>query len=863
MSPMQLRLGLGWLIASFLAGCSGPATTEPAGDAGASASGALVREPGAALEALGRFPAFADHLGRGGALARQGGGFRVERPAPAPEVGFRPAGARALDVTLPASAHGFAHLASGGVEVDVRAEVEDAPFAAIEGALVARPSPSVSLTLVAERGRVEEVRVLQEVSGEYVARWTLSSASPVRLSDGSVEILDADGHAKLATEAMFAVDARGQRRAPTLELVRESAGVGSWTLTARLDTTGMTAPIAFDPAWTTIEGLKVARRMHTATLLSDGKVLVVGGMVGATVGLKGALPSVELFDPAGGGAWSTVAPMSEGRAFHTATRLLDGRVLVAGGVTLNTGAGLSTTEIYDPKTNTWSAGPALPGPRTHHGAARLSDGSVLIAGGLTKDADTLVEPTPAPVIVASDAKSLRTLPATSGAAPFPAGGAVVTGDKRVFFVGGLLPDCTGTTCTGLRQFQATTVFEESTTTWRALAKFRRPRQASRTRSLFTASLFGDGKQMMIVGGADDSGELVDLTTGETYLGGELADLWSAPQMVRLPTGDIISIGGFVPLGPTDSGAETALKLFPAPLIRHAKTLKWVNASPPVRRRWDHTATTLEDGTVLIVGGQNKDGVMPNAEIFKPLGLGDKCVDSGDCASAFCVDGVCCDTTCNGQCEACSSTGKCQPVTGSPRGLRPLCDNPGTDVCAAKVCDGKTVSQCVLPNGSRCAEAVCNVASFVGAATCDGKGTCVKPAAKDCGLFGCTDTGCRTSCAAASDCANGAICISGTCTAASGGACNADLSASIGTDGKETSCHPFKCVQATGKCSDSCVRSDDCAGGFVCGGTSKCEQPVVNADDGGGCTAGRGPASGLGALALGLAALGLTRRRRAR
>jgi hypothetical protein len=104
-------------------------------------------------------------------------------------------------------------------------------------------------------------------------------------------------------------------------------------------------------------------------------------------------------------------------------------------------------------------------------------------------------------------------------------------------------------------------------------------------------------------------------------------------------------------------------------------------------------------------------------------------------------------------------------------------------------------------------------------------------------------------------------VAGKCVAASGGVCNAELSASVGTNGNETPCTPFKCVQATGKCSDACVRSEDCAGGFVCGGTGKCEQPAIGGDDGGGCVAGRASSAGLGAWALALAALGLSRRRR--
>ena len=82
--------------------------------------------------------------------------------------------------------------------------------------------------------------------------------------------------------------------------------------------------------------MATARAFHTATLLPDGEVLVAGG------GEPGPA-SAELYDP-GTGTWTATASMSTGRAYHTATLLPDGRVLVAGGM----GAGRGSAELYDP-----------------------------------------------------------------------------------------------------------------------------------------------------------------------------------------------------------------------------------------------------------------------------------------------------------------------------------------------------------------------------------------------------------------------------------------------------------------------------------------------------------------------------------
>ncbi len=129
--------------------------------------------------------------------------------------------------------------------------------------------------------------------------------------------------------------------------------------------------------------MSVARTGHAATLLKDGKVLVTGG-VGNNPSAT-ALNVVELYDPATR-IWKTVAPMSTGRTEHTATLLDNGTVLVVGGY--NNGdpkrdpiAALNTAEIYDPAKNIWSPVGSLPGTRAFHTATLLKDGSVLVAGG--------------------------------------------------------------------------------------------------------------------------------------------------------------------------------------------------------------------------------------------------------------------------------------------------------------------------------------------------------------------------------------------------------------------------------------------------------------------------------------------------
>jgi hypothetical protein len=82
--------------------------------------------------------------------------------------------------------------------------------------------------------------------------------------------------------------------------------------------------------------------------------------------------------------------MTEPRFSHSATLLVDGRVLVAGGSRREQDAqqdtGVATVELFDPATGTWQPGPPMPGPRTQHRAIRLADGRVLIVGGAKRPA---------------------------------------------------------------------------------------------------------------------------------------------------------------------------------------------------------------------------------------------------------------------------------------------------------------------------------------------------------------------------------------------------------------------------------------------------------------------------------------------
>jgi len=141
----------------------------------------------------------------------------------------------------------------------------------------------------------------------------------------------------------------------------------------------------YDPAtgtWTATGSLATARGDHTATLLSNGKVLVAGGRPSFSGGGNPPIVSAELYDPASG-TWTSTGNLNTGRWSHTSTLLPNGNVLAAGGY--GNGVVLTSAEIYDSATATWMPTGSLRDRRADHTATLLPDNKVLVAGGYGGD----------------------------------------------------------------------------------------------------------------------------------------------------------------------------------------------------------------------------------------------------------------------------------------------------------------------------------------------------------------------------------------------------------------------------------------------------------------------------------------------
>ena len=138
--------------------------------------------------------------------------------------------------------------------------------------------------------------------------------------------------------------------------------------------------------WTPTGNMTVGRTGHTATLLKTGKVLVTGG----SAYVINCYTSAELYDPSSG-AWTPTGDKSHQRCLHSAALLPNGKVLVAGGVgslydsnTVSDTDTVTTAEIYDPGTGTWTATGALNAGRADAATTLLEDGKVLTVGGYSK-----------------------------------------------------------------------------------------------------------------------------------------------------------------------------------------------------------------------------------------------------------------------------------------------------------------------------------------------------------------------------------------------------------------------------------------------------------------------------------------------
>jgi Galactose oxidase, central domain len=163
--------------------------------------------------------------------------------------------------------------------------------------------------------------------------------------------------------------------------------------------------MTYNPAtrtWTKVPNMSVARTNATATALPDGRVLVAGGYNGRLIQLTNPprqgiqilpLTSSQLFNPTSS-TWTTGPALAHSRFGHSAVALKGGRVLVVGGADRQDPVRLlNSAELFDPAAGRWLSAGSIGAPRTQFTLTALADGRALLAGGLAADGSTVLSST--------------------------------------------------------------------------------------------------------------------------------------------------------------------------------------------------------------------------------------------------------------------------------------------------------------------------------------------------------------------------------------------------------------------------------------------------------------------------------------
>ena len=277
--------------------------------------------------------------------------------------------------------------------------------------------------------------------------------------------------------------------------------------------------------WHSASPMIGARELATATLLTNGAVLVAGGHNNSVI--ANAFPSAQIYDPLSD-AWTVVGDMHSPRWSHTATRLLDGRVLVTGGVADELGY-LSEAEIYDPLTSSWTPVPSMSKSRASHSATLLPGGKVLVAGGTNSSAiglaDAEIYDPAANTWISASAMTVNR--AQHSATLLPNG--------KVLIVGG------GNDVA----LNSAEIYDPTTNSWTSTNPLRDERQ------FHSATLLKDGT-VLVVGGVGDTfgsfitylstSELYHLSTGTWTDAGKIATANPFPIGTLLESGKVLLIG---------------------------------------------------------------------------------------------------------------------------------------------------------------------------------------------------------------------------------------------------------------------------------------------------------------------------------
>ena len=336
----------------------------------------------------------------------------------------------------------------------------------------------------------------------------------------------------------------------------------------------------------TTDSMKAVRAYHTATLLPNGNVLIAGGVSSdldfSMPILNGTTNNSEIYDPTSQ-KWEQTGSLNVKRLSHTATLLTNGQVLVAGGFC--NGHLISSAELYDSDTGKWTPTGTLNTRHQNHTATLLQDGRVLIAGGYGPIAGSYY-----PI---ADAELYN--PTT--------GMWTMTGElnnERANHTAKLLHDGTVLVVGGenhnLLSLSSAELYNPVTETWTLTGNM------NVARAYQTATLLPNGK-VLVTGGVGasynilSSCELYDPSNGTWMVTDSLKTARTGYCAVLLPSGQVLVTGGTHAYSTGAFGALLSSAELYDPTIG-----KWTSAGSMKSERYLHTMTLLPNGKVLIAGG---------------------------------------------------------------------------------------------------------------------------------------------------------------------------------------------------------------------------------------------------------------------
>ncbi|CAF3629173.1 unnamed protein product [Rotaria sp. Silwood1] len=344
-----------------------------------------------------------------------------------------------------------------------------------------------------------------------------------------------------------------------------------------------------------------ARNQHTASVLTDGKVLVTGG-----VGSSGRLDSAEWYDPLTGN-WTTTGSMNTARHSHTASVLTDGKVLVTGGFN---GNALSSAELYDPSIKTWTTTGGLNNARQLHTASILTNGKVLVVGGdsgLPLNSAELYDSLTGTWTTTGNMNNVRTAHTAS-----------ILTNRKVLVTGGY-------DVSGGGYLNSAELYDPLTGTWTTTASMNNARLSH------TASVLKNG-QVLVTGGTYNgnylnSAELYNPLTGTWTTTGSMNYARYSHRASVLIDGKVLVTGGF------GSGAFlTSAELY------DPSAGAWTTTSNMNYARYLHEISLLTDEKVLVTGGWTGSGYT-NIYWYKENDLYVLCGNAS--GSTKCPDGYVC------------------------------------------------------------------------------------------------------------------------------------------------------------------------------------------------------------------------------